>query len=139
LVGLEWELRLQAGGDRQRTLAQFCQRFPDLAEQLRRRQPPGFPEQPPEQEASDLPPAPTLREGSAPSSPAGEWPALPGYQILSELGKGGMGVVYLARQVHADRLVALKMIHPGILHQADSVARFRREAQAMAQLHHAHV
>jgi WD40 repeat protein len=65
-------------------------------------------------------------------------PQVPGYEVLSVLGKGGMGVVYRARQVALDRLVALKMILGG---QAgpEEVARFRAEGEAVARLEHPHV
>ena len=61
---------------------------------------------------------------------------LGGYQILKELGRGGMGAVYLARQLSLNRSVALKVMRPEWARNATFVARFTREAYAAAQLSH---
>jgi len=66
----------------------------------------------------------------------GVWTFGQDYEILERVNQGGMGSIYKARQIRANRLVALKMIQPGHLATAEQVERFRREARAAAELHH---
>jgi len=61
------------------------------------------------------------------------------YAIDRELGRGGMGVVYLAREVHLDRWVAIKVLPPDLAARAALRERFVREAQLAAKLSHPHI
>ena len=66
-------------------------------------------------------------------------PSVAGYEMLGELGRGGMGVVYLARHLRLNRLCALKMISAGELADPAVSARFLAEATTVARLRHPHI
>jgi serine/threonine-protein kinase len=61
------------------------------------------------------------------------------YHLQEKLGQGGMGAVYKARDTQLDRVVAVKVLPAHSLGNADAVARFQREARALARLSHAHI
>src|SRR5262245_60262341 len=77
----------------------------------------------------------TATETPVPGDPS----VVPGYEVQGELGRGGMGVVYLARDARLDRPVALKMILAGKHATSDELARFLSEAEAVAALRHPHI
>jgi len=95
---------------------------PDCRDALQRRTEP-TPDQPPL--------AAPRSEGAAPQSAL---PAVPGYEVLGELGRGGMAVVYQARQLRPNRVVALKVLQTGL--PADARRRFGAESEALARLRH---
>ncbi|MGB7346259.1 MAG: protein kinase, partial [Pirellulaceae bacterium] len=88
-------------------------------------------------------PTPAIRSGGSQSKSLSktskELSAPPGYEIISTLGKGGMGVVYKARHVPLDRTVAVKMIISGEHASEDQIRRFQKEAEAAANLSHPNI
>ena len=68
--------------------------------------------------------------------PCADLPVVVGYDILRELGKGGMGVVYRARDTRLGRLVAIKVLPAHLSSDASRLKRFEQEAQSAAALNH---
>jgi hypothetical protein len=126
----------ERGAGREVPPAELTRGRPDLAAELERRI--GM-----VQRLNDL--ARTMGETLPPSAtllpPPGPAPARSpqGYDILGELGRGGMGVVYRARQVALNRVVALKMILSGPHAGEAELARFKTEAEAIARLQHPNI
>src|ERR1043165_8386521 len=97
--------------------------------------------QPPKDEAADV-----LETGikAAMESPRLEVGPVPltriaHYELIKEVGRGGMGVVFKARDVKLNRIVALKVIRGGALANPDELQRFDKEATAAARLHHPNI
>jgi formylglycine-generating enzyme required for sulfatase activity/tRNA A-37 threonylcarbamoyl transferase component Bud32 len=84
---------------------------------------------------------PCDQTGSLPTMPPEELPLpqIPGYQVEAVLGHGGMGVVFRARHLRLNRIVALKMALTGSFAAPQERERFRREAEAVAALRHPNV
>ena len=122
---------LEAGGDREALLAR-CQEFAaELAEFFRDRYRIDRLASPPP--ATEMP---TLAPHPATPAPLDTIRYLGDYELLEEIARGGMGIVFRARQVSANRVVAVKLILAGQLSSADEVRRFRSEAEAAASLDH---
>jgi formylglycine-generating enzyme required for sulfatase activity len=90
--------------------------------------------------AADAPPAPDTG-GRYPTRPDAAWDEaferpfrLPGFQILNEIGRGGMGILYRARQLNLNREVALKRLPPAYVADPERLQRFHTEAAAVARL-----
>lgn len=82
-------------------------------------------------------PAPRLR--SPRLTQGAPLPDIPGYEVLEVLGHGGIGVIYRARHLRLNRVVALKMLLSGEFASRAELARFRREAEAVAALQHPNI
>ncbi len=116
---------------------EYARLHPQIAELLREMLPAlrAFAALPPSVRCAVTPPA---SPPQAAASPDALWPPVADrFEILEKLGEGGMGVVYKARQVALNRLVALKLINP--LGHPGERERFRTEAEAVARLQHPNI
>lgn len=82
---------------------------------------------------------PSDRNSADNAAASSAWPVVPGYELLREVGRGGMGIVYQARQQTDQRLVALKFIRDGAFASPLDRARLRIEAEAVSRLDHPNI
>jgi serine/threonine protein kinase len=81
----------------------------------------------------------TQGERAGPAVIDSQWPSVPGYEIIGVLGRGGMAVVYKARHLALQRIVALKMLRNWARAGEKELARFRAEADVIARLQHPNI
>ena len=120
--------------------AQWLERYPDLAAELKsffaaQKQIVGMAGPLPINTASET----VGLEGASRESNLGTVRYVGDYELLEEIARGGMGVVYKARQVSLNRIVALKMILAGQLASKGDVQRFKAEAEAAANIDHPNI
>jgi serine/threonine protein kinase len=123
---LEAEFELRQRHESNIGLDEYARRFPTYVEELRQR----------------ITCAATLADGRGKlgiTSRGRKLPVVPGYEIIEEIGRGGMGVVYRARQLVLHRTVALKMVLTGFHAESKNLARLRAEAATLARLQHPNI
>jgi tetratricopeptide (TPR) repeat protein len=121
---------------------EVCKDHPELLEEVQRR----WDElRVVDLQIQNLFPTPSIRSGSGadrkkrPISMSGELPRIPGYEVQSTLGAGGMGIVYKARHLTLNRSVAIKMLIAGVYASPVELERFKREAESIATLCHPNI
>jgi WD40 repeat protein/serine/threonine protein kinase len=141
LIYNDWALREHYG--KSLVLEEYIERFPDLAESLRMQWEVHQVCKAARRETSRTPfsesSTPILSPRETRQTRGVQLIHVPGYEILEILGKGGMGIVYKARHLALDRIVALKMIRNGVSADPEELARFQKEAEAVARLQHPNI
>jgi WD40 repeat protein/tRNA A-37 threonylcarbamoyl transferase component Bud32 len=148
LLAAEYRLRREFGPGCDRE--EILRRFPEYQVELEAALPNEVHAAPaPNEDAVPLPPTdieePAKHVGAPPvqkALPSGGAPDLPtvrGYVVLEKLSQGGMGIVYKARQLGFNRIVALKMIRSHFRNDPEFRVRFANEAEAIARLQHPHI
>lgn len=123
---LEAEYQFRRRADRTVTVSEYVDRFPHLRAALEERL------------ASTQPKTIIAASGPAPNDPHVR-PEAPGYELIEPIGRGGMGIVFKAREPNLDRLVAIKFLSTEYAPRSDRLERFLREARTASGLNHPHI